>query len=491
MSEKNNIGKDSLILTITQFVTLGINMINAMLLSRFRTLEEYGTYSQVMTICSIIITFMAAGFSQCINYFLGKSETEADKRNFVKNYYSIVSAAGVIGGGIALSLLPILKNYYGNDSLVIFWFVFLFYPISHILTSGTDRFFIAYQKTKGLFAFKSGHSIIVLAEIFVVLLFDFTFYQYMMIYTTVEVVFGLSVFVWIRLITGVVPIGLNKVWLWRIMKFAIPMALASLISSINTELDKLIVGGFVDTDTFAIYTNAAKELPIYILSTSISSVVMPHVVRKASHKEYPGAVKLWNRSIMLSYYLICFCVAALIVFAPQIISLLYSDKYLPGVSVFRIYSIVLLFRITYYGMMLNALGKTRTILKASIATTLSNLGLDLILYQLVGLIGPAIATLLSVAVMNIYQLYLTKTLIGVRFTDIYPVKKMLYITILNTVMGVIVYLVYRYLLNIININEIILAIAVGIVWFIAYFAVIRKNIIILWNYLNKGESKND
>lgn len=331
----------------------------------------------------------------------------------------------------------------------------------------------------------------VLAEIFVVICLNMTFYQYMMIYTAIEVLFGLSVFIWIRFITGVFPIGGNKTWLWKILKFAIPMALASLVSTINTELDKLVVGRLVDTETFAIYTNAAKELPIYVLSTSISSVVMPHVVKKASHKDYSTAVQLWNRSIMLSYYLMCFCVTALIVFAPQIISLLYSDKYLSGVPVFRIYSVVLLFRVTYYGMMLNALGKTRMILKASIATMVSNLILDFVFYRLIGLNGPAVATLLSVAIMNIYQLYLTKAIIDVRLIEIYPVRKMLYVTILNAIMGAIVYLLYKYLLSIININEIILAIIVGIVWAIVYFAVIRKNIIVLWNYLNEGGNEND
>lgn len=148
MSEKNNIGRDSLILTITQFITLGVNMVNAMMLSRFRTLGEYGTYSQVMMVCSIIITFMASGFSQCINYFLGRSENEEEKQSFVKNYYSIVSIVGVVGGIIALSLLPILKRYYGNDLLADFWFVFLFYPISHILTSGIDRFLLLTRRQK-------------------------------------------------------------------------------------------------------------------------------------------------------------------------------------------------------------------------------------------------------------------------------------------------------------------------------------------------------
>ncbi len=488
-SSKNNIAKDSFILTFTQFVTLGVNMVNAMLLSRFRTLGEYGTYNQVMTVCTVIITFFSAGFSQCINYFLGKCENDNEKASFVKNYHSIITLVGVAGGSIALVLLPIMQRYYGNSLLSDYWFVFLFYPLSHILTSGTDRFFIAFQKTKYLLFFKVGHSVIVLSEILITILFGLTFYQYMMIYVFVEVLFGASVYLWIRGITGVVPFGLKKDYIILILKFAVPMALASLVSSINTEMDKIIVGGLVDTDTFAIYTNAAKELPIYIFSTSISSVVMPFVVRKTAKKEYLDATRLWNRSMVLTYYLICFCVTALVVFAPQIISLLYSDKYLPGVAVFRIYSLVLLFRITYFGMILNALGKTKTILKASIATMLSNLVLDLVLYKLIGLIGPAIATLLSVSIMNMYQLYLTKKRIGVRFTDIYPIKDILMITLLNVIMGTAVYFLFGTLVDRVKINQIVFAIIVGILWLLAYFLIIKNKFITLWKFLNKGEKR--
>ncbi len=488
---KNNIAKDSFILTFTQFMTLGVNMINAMLLSRFRTLGEYGTYSQVMVVCTIIITFFSAGFSQCINYFLGKCESDIEREKFVKSYYSIITIIGAVGGIISLILLPIIQRYYGNFLLYNYWFVFLFYPLSHILTSGTDRFFIAFKKTKYLLFFKVGHSIIVLSEIILTILLNLTFYQYMIIYVFVEVMFGFSVFLWIRGIIGIVPFGLKKDYVVLILKFAIPMALASLVSSINTEMDKLIVGGLVDTDTFAIYTNAAKELPIYIFSTSISSVVMPFVVRKVTTNDYQGTANLWKKSIVLSFYIISFCVSALFVFAPQVISLLYSDKYLPGVWIFRIYSLVLLFRVTYYGMVLNALGKTKTILKASIATMMINLVLDLLLYKLFGLIGPAIATLVSVAVMNVYQLLLTCKHIGVCFTDIYPIRTMLSILFINIILGGIFFVLQQLLQKVLQINTIVLAIVLGIIWLVIYFCLIYKKIILIWNELNKGKSEND
>ena len=43
-----SLGGDALRLTISKALTLCITMVTTMLLARFRTLEEYGTYSQML-----------------------------------------------------------------------------------------------------------------------------------------------------------------------------------------------------------------------------------------------------------------------------------------------------------------------------------------------------------------------------------------------------------------------------------------------------------
>lgn len=479
-------------LTVSQFVVMGINMINVMVLSRFRTLEEYGTYSQIIMVCTIVITFFSAGFSQCINYFLGKCDSE-EKKQFIKNYYTIVTFVGVAGGLVTLFLLPFIRQYFENNLMARYWFVLLLYPISHILNSGIDRFFIAYQKSRWLFAFRVGHSALVLSEAFLAVLFEMSFYHYMIVYIMVEIVFSAFTYVWIRMITGTVPFGFNKKMIKSILTFAVPMAVASLVSTINTEMDKLIVGGFVNTEMLAIYTNAARELPVYIFSTSISSVTMPFIVKKVAKRDYSDAVMLWRKSITLCFYIVCFCVCVLFAFAPQIIDILYSEKYISGTPIFRIYSMVLLFRVTYYGMVLNSLGKTKTILKASIVTMIINLVLDIILYKLLGLInaevalmGPAIATLVSVSVMNIYQLVLTKREIGVKFIDIYPVKTLIKILFVNVMLAVAIYFVQQVIFGFYSNYQNVTTILLGCVWLLAYMLIAKKQILKLWKELNES-----
>ena len=369
----------------------------------------------------------------------------------------------------------------------------LIYPISHILNSGVDRFFIAYRKAKGLLAFRVCHSLIILSETILAVRLNLSFFKYMIIYTVSEMIFSVFIYLWIKILTGVIPFGCDKTLVKSILKFAVPMAVASLISTINIEMDKFLVGGLVDTETMAIYSNAARELPVYILSTSISSVTMPFVVKKIAEKKNVDAVKLWRKSITLCFYLVSFCVCVMFVFAPQIISVLYSDKYLPGTSVFRIYSLVLLFRVTYYGMALNSLGKTKTILRASIATMIINLILDIGLYKVIELInpeyvllGPAIATFVSVAVMNMYQLLLTRKLLHIKFTDIYPIATIIKILLLNIALAVAFYALQQLSFSLINFDRVILSVFVGMIWAVIYFISVRNPVMTLWKELNSG-----
>ena len=47
-----------------------------------------------------------------------------------------------------------------------------------------------------------------------------------------------------------------------VFSFSIPMGLASAISTLSVQLDQLMVGRFFSTEELAVFSNAAKELPL-------------------------------------------------------------------------------------------------------------------------------------------------------------------------------------------------------------------------------------
>lgn len=86
---KSTIAGDALKLTISKMIILVLSMIAAMLLSRFRTLEEYGTYSQLLLVINLVTSIIMLGLPNSINYFLARAETEESRQKFLSIYYTL------------------------------------------------------------------------------------------------------------------------------------------------------------------------------------------------------------------------------------------------------------------------------------------------------------------------------------------------------------------------------------------------------------------
>lgn len=173
------------------------------------------------------------------------------------------------------------------------------------------------------------------------------------------------------------------------------------------------------------------------------------------------------------------------VFAPEVIVVLYSEKYLSGASVFRIYSILILLRCTHFGMVLNALGETKSIMKFSLLSIVFNVVLNILFYYTIGFNGPAVATLVATILLAATQLITTSRKMQVPFVNIFPWRELGKVTMLNLVLAVGFYFIKS--LEILKQsleNDIVSAVILGIIWLLLYVFVIQKYIRKQWTLLN-------
>ena len=83
------VGEEAAWLTVTKVITMLINMVITMFLSRFRTLTEYGTYSQIYLIATIATSIFVLGLPASINYFLNRTEDKICRQEFLSVYFNI------------------------------------------------------------------------------------------------------------------------------------------------------------------------------------------------------------------------------------------------------------------------------------------------------------------------------------------------------------------------------------------------------------------
>jgi O-antigen/teichoic acid export membrane protein len=482
---KQSIASDAVKLTTSKFITLLISLVTAMLLSRFRTLEEYGTYSQIMLVISLTTTIFMLGLPNSINYFLARTEDPIERNRFLSVYYTFSTILSFIAGLVLVISAPLIVRYFDNALIKNFIYVLAIYPWARIIQSSIDNVLIVYKKTNHLMAFRIINSIFLLLIIIIVESFNWGFAMYMALFIVVEAVFAVIVYILVKNIAGNIKIYFDKTLIRTIMNFSLPIGLASVVGTLKTELDKLVIAGFYDTESLAIYTNAAREMPVNIIASSITAVLMPQMVKMLKRNEKVEAVNLWGNATLFSYVIICFFATGLFVYAPEVMSLLYSDKYISGAPVFRVYALVLLFRSTYFGMVLNSIGKTKIILNCSVIALVLNFVLNFIFYYMFGFIGPAIATLVATLGSAMYLLWSTSKTIKIPFVRIFPWKTILYITMINILFGFAFAVIKQVIPLEVKYGEVLESVSLGLIWGVLYLLVTYKFLKNKWDVLNE------
>lgn len=478
---KQNIGLDAMKVTLSRVVTLSVSLLTAMLLSRYLSLQEYGTYSQLILILELVTTVFIIGLPSSINYFAAKEEGVDYRQKFFSVYYSISTLLSLSAGVFLILFFPIIVNYFKNPLLNDLLYIIALLPWARSSISSTTNLLIVYKKSNWLFIYQLLHSIFIASIIIALKVFDLSFQHYMVMYLVIECIFSLVVYAIVKALAGKLFFNINKILIEEILKYSIPIGLSTVVATISIQLDKMIISRFYSVEELAIYANASREIPITFIAGSITAVLLPNIVKKLSNGETKKAIALWEDASVLSYLIICHSVTVLFMFAPEVISILYSNKFLPGVSVFRVYNIVLLLRFTYFGMILNAAGKTKFIMYSSIGSLSLNVLLNFAFYKMFGFIGPAIATLVSMIIIILIQLIVTSKIVNIPFNQIMPWRILVKISMINLCVGSLVYLsLGKVRLEHNHLKSTIIV----IVWSFFYLILTRKELLNRWRSLN-------
>lgn len=485
MSASKKSGTKAFILVASKIITLLLSMLTAIVLARTLSLEEYGTYSELLTVSSIGVSIFSLGLPNALNYFLPKAENEEEKNRFIAFYFAIVTLISLVLMGVMAFANKSISDYYDNERLITYSYFLIIIPWTKLLISSRSNLLIAEGKVlrEIIYCITNG---LMLALIGLLTLTDYAnFSIYIILYVIVECVFAALVYLEAFMASKKkIAIKINRTKILELIKYTVPLGLSTAISTISLDLDKLIIGNMMDESFVAIYANAGKELPFSLIPTAFTAIFLPQMVALVKNKNINAAVSRWKDIMVINYILLAFCASASIVFAPQIISLLYSHAYLDGVAIFRIYSLTLILRITYWAMILNAFGKIQEILLNSISCLLINAILSVLLYKTIGFAGPALATLISILAIIIFQIVRTSKLINVPMRQIIPLREFVLPSLVSLLSGLGVFAIVNYVGVGIDTRGIISAILIGLVWGVLYLVIFAKKIKKLWKNLN-------
>lgn len=447
---------DSLLLTFMQIVTYATSMITTKLISVSLSLNDYGTYSSVIVVISVAASFTLLGLGDCLNYYYNNHSicpSKDERITYINSIYLAQSIVGVIVGVILLVGRGFVANYFGNGAVASLLCVVCFKPWFENAIHLFQVLYVSVGKAK-IIAIRN----FILAALRIVIVF-----VSLRIYHSLTLVFALLVVVDIIQIAVFGYIfGKDNFWVnplhgrhscfKAIFAYSIPMGIYFIMNTLMREIDKLVVGKMGTQEQLAIYTNSSKQLPLNLFVASFATVLVPYIMQFVSEKKGKEASILFKNYMKLGYLTIWMLSGAIIISSAEVIPFLYSDEYLPGMTVFIMYIIVGMLQFASMHLIVAANGDTNYLMKLSMIMLGMNVVFDLVLYLVFerlgnAMIGPALATIIITAIYTICVLKKSIMILHVSFNTLFDLKSVLLYLLQLIVMGIVLFFSKVFLIN--------------------------------------------
>jgi len=182
----------------------------------------------------------------------------------------------------------------------------------------------------------------------------------------------------------------------------------------------LIIAGYFDQSTLAIFRYGARELPLVaLLAHALSNGIIPVFTEKGLHG---GLKQLKARSVSIANWLFPLTFGLMLV-SYLLFPLLYAERFFASAGVFNVYLLLIITRLLFPQTILLAYKKTTVLMLASGFELLVNVGLSLIFVQLFGLMGVAYATLAAYLMERIILVVYVRVILGIRVSQYTMIRK--------------------------------------------------------------------
>lgn len=459
-----NVFKQSALLTVSKILTMLVGIIQAMLLAHKLSTGDYALYSKTTTCVNIAASISVMGLNDAVLYFFNKSSDVNERDKYINSIFFLQIIFGITTGLVLFAGIVPISNWMKGPLLQKTIPIVFLQPLLINLSSDYTTLFLSEDLAKEIAVVS-----VVLAPVrliaTIIAVFSNTpvlvYFGLILIFDLIQVVFLCAILQKKRR-TRVNPLKYEKNYFSEILKFSIPLGVAILVKSILVECDKLIISNQCFEAEYATYAAVSRTLPITLFAASMASVLLPQIT-----KHYHSNEKEQLYDSLRFYYLSGAVTSVLLGFAilpisKEVISVLYSDKYLSGISIFIIYIFNDIIGFAYAGMLLTVTGNPKTLLLVNSCSLVANIILDYILIKAIGIIGPALVTV-SVSVFNfVFQSSLGCKKAGISFVKAFPTKEIVVSAVKCGIISIGLYMIKSMLFSFTTLVNIIVYGAMGV-----------------------------
>lgn len=392
--------------------SFGFGIVSSMILSRYFSKEDYGTYKQVIYVYSTLLTVFTLGLPKAFSYFL-PHVPENEAKSLIKKITNLFFLLGAVFSIILFFASDYIAIFLKNPDLSYALKLFSPVPLLMLPTMGLEGVLATFRMTKFMAAYTVATRIVMLLCVALpIMLFEGDY---------ILAIKGFVIASFISFILALYfkyyPVknkgnDATSIQYKEIFKFSLPLLTASLWGVLLKSTDQFFISRYFGTEVFAEFSNGFIDLPFMGMIVGSTATVLSPIFSKMSYEQvdpkkeiYPLWMSVFEKSAMLVYPLLIFT----IVFADVLMTTLYGEKYANSAIYYQIFNLSNFFNVIVYAPLIINIGKVRfyqnvhmysallLIPIESLSISLINNPLAIAIISVVSAIGRAIIMLLFVS----------------------------------------------------------------------------------------------
>lgn len=400
------------------------------ILVRLLSPEQFGAYRQVLFLYAVALPVIKFMIPESLYFFYPR------KKAIIHRYLSQTLTLLCINGVIGSSLIVLVGGYFKwlpSGLTADFVMPLALFLLIDAVGSLIEHIFVLEKNIFLTFSGNLANSILRVTLIVgaVYLFADVIAMLYALILWSV---LRLGATVWY--LTRKYPIRFgfsSRAMLKEQLSYSLPIAVGGVIGLIGAQIDKGIVSGYMSPADFALYSLGSLGImnAVKLLYVSVGNVFVPRFGELAVNKDLDSIRLLWHKMILMNAIVTIPIVIFFIIYASQVISILYTDRYLQAANLWRLNMMVLIIQMTGFGYIPKAMGRTGSIFIGNVARFIVSVPLSIYLIVEMGLVGGVIAFVVGFWANALIQLQACKTSIKASLASFLPWEQLLRVMLIS------------------------------------------------------------
>lgn len=404
----------AVVLIIGNVFKYAVGFVLPMVLVRFLSQYDYGTYQQLSLVATFCTNLMVLGLPTSVYYFYHhRSDRPAGRATLIAQTAVMLLAAGAVTALVVALASPLMSVKMNDPALAQLLPPYALYIGMYIAGEHFTHVLISQNRYVPAMSVELGETVFRVAALVILLSLGYGLRAIVIMFVVYAALRLVGRTFWLTRGRDSMLSASRHEWFPREQfAYSLPLCAMMGVGVLGGMLDRAIVAVVFTPAMYAIYSVGALEIPLdSVFQASVLNVLRASLPSLVSEGRMDEVVRIWRDSVRKLALIVVPCFVFLQFFARRFIIILFTARYEPSVHVFRIYLLLLPLHALVLSVVPQVFGRTRLNFYAAASGVASNVILSFILLRTMGILGPATALVCSSYVTSAVYFIVTMRLL--------------------------------------------------------------------------------